>query len=457
MKVELISSEIIKPSSPTPANLRRYVLSFPDQMCPRTHNPFIYYYEFNENQADEISNKLKISLSQALTLYYPLAGRLTSDNSFVDCDDNGALFVEARVDSRLSDVVENDQIPLSAFNKLLPSELDETAEYPLGVQLNFFDCGGVAVGVSISHTLADALSCLVFIRSWMAIARSDNDVAAVARPEFRSAAIFPPQNVGGFNSFSIIPKGDANVTKRFSIDARKIEALRAKHEEIRKNCEEEGNQKTSKRISRIEALSAFIWSRVVASTKDVEFISANNKLYKIRLTVNLRPRFDPPLPEHSFGNYLSSSTTTVTVTSADQDNHSHRLARQMGEEITKVNKDFVTYMRENGDKFVDFAKKEAEKLATGEVAGTFVFTSLCRFPLYEADFGWGKPVWVSSVNRGFANVVSFQDNRNGDGLEVYLCLKAEDMANFEADQEFLSFVSPIGTKNGPFKCGTIFN
>ena len=33
------------------------------------------------------------------------------------------------------------------------------------------------------------------------------------------------------------------------------------------------------------------------------------------------------------------------------------------------------------------------------------------------------------------------DNKTGDGIEAYVCLKPEDMARFEADEELLAFVS----------------
>lgn len=33
------------------------------------------------------------------------------------------------------------------------------------------------------------------------------------------------------------------------------------------------------------------------------------------------------------------------------------------------------------------------------------FTSLGRFQLYEADVGWGKPVWVSSAELALKDVI----------------------------------------------------
>lgn len=61
--------------------------------------------------------------------------------------------------------------------------------------------------------------------------------------------------------------------------------------------------------------------------------------------------------------------------------------------------------------------------------------------MYEADFGWGKPIWVGSASFMFKNLICFMDTPTGDGIEVWVNLKGEDMAKFEVDKDFLSFVS----------------
>ena len=62
--------------------------------------------------------------------------------------------------------------------------------------------------------------------------------------------------------------------------------------------------------------------------------------------------------------------------------------------------------------------KQAARVLRGEVV-SFNFTSLCRFPLYEADFGWAKPIWVGSPSLTFKNLVVFMDTALGDdGIEA---------------------------------------
>ncbi|GMN49118.1 hypothetical protein TIFTF001_018283 [Ficus carica] len=445
MEVEVIYNEIIKPSSPTPQNLRRYRLSFLDQISPKAYSPFLYYYSLNYRNGKpsyiaEISDKLKKSLSQALILYYPLAGRFLDDH-FLECNDDGVLYFEARVNTKLSDVLEN-PIP-SELNKLLPFELDEIAEIPLGVQLNVFQCGGIALGLCFSHRLEDAMSCLVFVRSWMAIARGEKDVEA--RPEFISGDLFPPRDMGGCDPASVaITKNmcTTNITKWFVFGAHNIEALRAKYEERKSSEARLNNHTVQKRrhLSRIAVVSAFLWSRFMVVTRSVELDVG--KSYQILHPVNIRPRCDPPLAEHSFGNYyyvpLTKGSITCTCTG---DEYCYNLARKIGEEMRRIDKDFVKNIPVKGDDLLENIKKDAEKFIKGEEVRFFI-TSLCRFPLYDADFGFGKPEWVSSAARGFSNLVALFDNKNGDGIEAYICLKPEDMAKLEVDKEFKAFVAP---------------
>ena len=76
MNVEIISKEIIKPSSPTPHHLRKFKLSFLDQLPPLFHFPIIWFYDnkkFVDVEPFERSRLLKESLAETLTHFYPLA------------------------------------------------------------------------------------------------------------------------------------------------------------------------------------------------------------------------------------------------------------------------------------------------------------------------------------------------------------------------------------------------
>ncbi|KAI9076258.1 hypothetical protein K1719_041753 [Acacia pycnantha] len=65
-------------------------------------------------------------------------------------------------------------------------------------------------------------------------------------------------------------------------------------------------------------------------------------------------------------------------------------------------------------------------------------TSWCRSGLYEVDYGWGKPVWISSVNKIVNNTVALMDAKDG-GVEALVTLDEKDMEIFEQEQELHLF------------------
>ncbi|PON39723.1 Transferase [Parasponia andersonii] len=440
VEVEVISNEIIKPSSPTPELLGHYELSFIDQLTPKTYNPLVLFYDLDvdhqdESSINEISNKIKKSLSEVLTLYYPLAGRVEKDR-YVYCNDEGVSYSIALVNStcHLSDVIQN-PLPSELCN-FLPFELHELTEFALGVQLNIFQHGGIAVGLCISHQLADALSCIIFVKSWVAVARGEAD--RIARPEFVSAKLFPPVDDPKFDPNVNVTK--KAVSKRFVFEASTIEAIRSKYEE-------KPRREDKKRPSRVEALSTFIWSRFAASTND-EHSAQSEKVYLLIHPVNIRPKLDPPLPEHTFGNLYRcgySMFPSSALTTCSSEEYGYEVVRQIRKGIKKVDMDFLKMVQQGQDVQLEFIMEYAKDLIMkGGQLVSLSFTSLCRFPLYDADFGWGKPRWVSSAALTFNNVVAFMDTKAGNGIEAYIALKKEHMTKLETDEEFLKAISPVG-------------
>ncbi|PON39725.1 Transferase [Parasponia andersonii] len=435
VEVEVISNESIKPSSSTPEHLRHYQLSFLDQLSPHTYNPLVFFYELDEDQQDEstineTSNKIKKSLSEVLTLFYPLAGRV-KNNRFIDCNDEGVSYTVAQVNStcHLSDAIKN---PLpSELRTFLPFEVHPLTEFVLGVQLNIFKHGGIAVGLCLSHQIADALSCIMFVKTWVAVARGEAD--HIARPEFVSAKLFPPLDNSEFDPNLGITK--TAVSKRFVFEASTIEAIRSKYEE---KTRLEGER----RPSRVEALSAFIWSRYVAATSD-EHSAKSGKVYTVVLPVNLRRKFEPLLPEHSFGNlYRVSYSMFPSSTLSGEENFGYEALKKIREGLEMVDMDYLRKVQQGEDLHLEFLMEAAKEIfMKGEQLIPFSFTSLCRFPLYDADFGWGKPAWVSSATLTFDKLVAFMDTKAGNGIEAYIGLKEEDMAKLEDDKEFIKAVS----------------
>lgn len=123
VEVEVHSRETIQPSSPTPPHSRKFDLSGLDQLIPPVYTSVIFYYTMNNfrlggrDNGEEISSKLRESLSETLSQFYPLAGRIRA-NLYIECNDEGALYSEARVNCRLEEFLSAPD--LEALDGFLP-------------------------------------------------------------------------------------------------------------------------------------------------------------------------------------------------------------------------------------------------------------------------------------------------------------------------------------------------
>ncbi|KAK0574896.1 hypothetical protein LWI29_030585 [Acer saccharum] len=107
----------------------------------------------------------------------------------------------------------------------------------------------------------------------------------------------------------------------------------------------------------------------------------------------------------------------------------------MRDSKNKIDKEYVKKIQ-NGNEHLEFLKNRSEKINKGEMVG-LSFTSLCRFPLYEGDFGWGKPIWVTCAKMTYSNLVVFMDSLSGNGIEVLIHLNQRDMNKFDSQWQSL--------------------
>ncbi|MCL7049073.1 hypothetical protein MKW94_027836 [Papaver nudicaule] len=426
---QTISKHTIKPSLPTPNHLKSFHLSFFDQFPPPVYVPVILFYSNPNPSCEEKIDLLKKSLSETLTQFYMLAGRIR-DNTTVECNDEGVEFFEGKINGKISDFKTLDDIlyqlvPPHVYSIPAPSFAKEV---PLVIQVNMFDCGGIAIAVCMSHKIADAASITTFINSWASASRGEFS----AGPTFDSNILFPARQI----TFhvpdpyeDISSQNEKFVTKRFVFDAAKLTALRAKII---------GTSSTMKYPTRVEAVSALIWKLAVKSSRYPSDVSL------VHHVVNLRKRIDPPLSNTSFGNLVSMATTMCTSsTVAELD----ELVGLLREGINQINCEYIKRMQDD-----EFLKSTAEKAAVNgskneasdeTLPTVYWMSSWCNFSLYESDFGWGNPAWVTaSLNLLVAeNGAIMMDTKCGKGIEVWLKLEEEQMVRFEHDHELVEFVS----------------
>ncbi|XP_057505002.1 stemmadenine O-acetyltransferase-like [Actinidia eriantha] len=425
MEVVVTSRETIKPSSPTPNPLRHLQLSFFDQINRSIFIPFLYFYAA-ESTGDRTnhhrkSEQLKKSLADTLSVFYPMAGRVI-DETYMECNDKGVDFFQAQANCKMCDIIGNNAEFGDQLNKLIPYQETDAGDLTIGIQVNFFECGGICIAACFSHKVYDSLSFLMFFNSWAAAA-SCGDLSKVVRPRFGLADLFPPKVIPRYHP---LEEKDNIVQRTFVFNESAISALKAKHATIK--------------CTRVEALSAYIWSRFIAATSK----KGPKRHYRVFHSVNLRPRLDQTSSEFYFGNLLGVATVIPPSTKELGDSE---FVSQLREAIGKVDGAYVKNLQRPGLDVNFFQKRGKEEEEEVEEEVRFSFTSLSRFRLYEADFGWGKPIWVTmgkpSIN--WKNTAIFFPTASGDGIEVIFCLEEEDMAQLEADKHFQAFVSPTST------------
>ena len=197
MEITITSRETIKPLFPTPDEHKFFQLSLFDQLQLVTYLPMVMFYPNKEGfrEPSHICAQLKQSLFETLTICYPVSGR-REDHTFITCNDEGALYLEAKVNLNLIEFLTPPK--LEFLNKLFPCEPNkmhshrETLPQVL-LQVNIFNCGGIAIGTCNLHTLLDGCSGSLFQTTWAAICRGSKE--EVPSPDLSSASsFFPPLN-----------------------------------------------------------------------------------------------------------------------------------------------------------------------------------------------------------------------------------------------------------------------
>ncbi|KAH0648379.1 hypothetical protein KY285_033627 [Solanum tuberosum] len=426
-----LAEKIIKPDSSTPSSLRRYNLCLIDQIMVPVYMPIVAFYPFSSKTPQQVSSILENSLSKVLSSYYPFAGTLGDNNTFVDCNDRGAKFMNVRYDCPMSEIVNlpdtgPEYLP---FAKGMPWGSTPDDKSLLVVQLSHFNCGGLAISVRLSHKIADGCTLCNFISDWASIARDEN--ANIPSPEMIGSSIFLPSTEMPSTGIHMDTEVDYEFynlpvsKKRYLFSNSKLEMLKSQV------ASETGVQDPS----RVEVLFALIYKCAATAVR------ANLSLFKrssLSIPVNLRPILDPPLATRTIGNILSF----IKVETMSEDEMTiGRMVREIRKAKDEVRKE--GHVKE--EKLVSLWTEWIYSM--GKEIEFYRSSSVCNYPLNNLDFGLGKPSRVTIPVYGIANTCMFMDNLSGDGIEVLIALPEKDVTQFENNKELLQFASPITNLN----------
>ncbi|XP_071712995.1 epi-neemfruitin B synthase L1AT-like [Rutidosis leptorrhynchoides] len=419
----IISTETIKPSSSTPSHLKTHMLSVLDHIAPNIHLPWLFFYQNYKNNDIEI---LKKSLSQSLTHYHTFAGRHPSPFApHIDCNDKGVVFMEASNDRKLDDFINIKDEHDKTLDQLIPNSLgcanNKSSPNMMEVQLNHFTCGGAALVVTISHKVADAFTMVKFMNHWANVARGGS-----AYPTSFSSYIGDMKLLERLAAaVQLQPKREEVklATKRFVFPNSKLHELKRKINAI---CATPVNP------SRVESLSSLLYKCAVDAAATISSCFQPSSLTTV---VNLRNKVEGTLiPDSTVGNFVMGATAKM----ADSNQIKWDYV------ITSLRKEIMELRGSKDNEELD--KKVAKNMLSivNNRSRNYVATSVCRFPFYQVDFGWGKPVLVilRSENTG-GDLFVLMDAPHTDGIEATVQLDEKEMAIFQKDKELLAYVEDI--------------
>ncbi|KAK9072880.1 hypothetical protein SSX86_009315 [Deinandra increscens subsp. villosa] len=423
----IVSREIIKPSSPTPSQLKTYNLSLLDQISINAHQPLIAFYP-NLDQTSHDNTKtleLKNSLAKTLTQYYPFAGRVAkTDPTYVDCNDEGVTFIEATNDISLSDFLQRSEH--EDLDPLFPDGLiwfdpyirgdTEGVTCPLAVQVTRFACGGVAVASTLFHKVGDGRTTFNFVNHWAEV---------TAKKDINPHFLHYPTRSTNLPSVHSARSRVGCVTRSFLFPNRKLNELRAK---VTAMTVESGQPVMDP--TRVEALSWLLHSRAMAAATKKS--SGTFKGSDMVFPVDIRGMLVEKLAPTSIGNLFLAIECRVTSESGLEPHITIGEMRKMKAAFRSI-PNLEGVMDIFGQMSLETALEALKRRDE-----SYIYSSMCWFPTYDIDFGWGKPVKVT-VGGTMKNATGLMAARGGDGIEATMCLEKEEMKILQNDPELLAF------------------
>ncbi|KAG0569660.1 hypothetical protein KC19_6G105700 [Ceratodon purpureus] len=388
---------LISPESPTAPEKWHLKLSNLDRLEKRAFTPVILLYEAPGDDSDfpTVVASLKESLRKTLVEYYPFAGRFTKGEvdglEEVRCDDAGAFFTEAVVEDTLEEIGGFESCPM--LTGMEAANLSSTGWYslddykeipPLVIQVTYFKCKSIALAVNWHHQVCDGFSGMTFLRAWSELARG---LPITSRPDHRRhllSARNPPQPLGevptGFKLRSMTPEeqGSVQAPEEKKKMPCKVEFILS-GEEIQQLKKQAAGAHTSG-----ECISAHLW-RLVTKSRGLNKEDTTN-LFTI---VDGRKRMKD-FPVNYFGNCIFIRRAECTVGEVLDMPLGH-LAQLIHDSVSGVTDEYVRslvdYVEVTGAS--NLAWFRPKQFTTHDLNPTF----WRFFPLYELDFGFGKPTY----------------------------------------------------------------
>ncbi|KAJ1258334.1 hypothetical protein BS78_10G067500 [Paspalum vaginatum] len=416
--VERLTTELVVPAEETPGGA--VWLSNLDLAARRGYTPTVYFYRTNGQPEFFEAEAVKASLARALVSFYPLAGRLGVDETGrvqIDCTGEGAVFVTARWDHALDDLVA-EFVPCDEMRDLLvPATPAPNPPCPLlFAQVTRMRCGGVVLGLAVHHAVVDARSAAHFVETWASIARGagggggdapvppcfDHRLLS-ARPARAVLYDHPEYKAEASPTAHAVAAGTKYASAILTLSKAQVGALKSR-------CAG---------ASTFRAVVALVWQcacRARSLPHDAE-----TRLYSM---IDMRARLAPPLPPGYFGNAVVRTSALATVGEVLGNPVGYAARRALA--ATSQGDDYARSL-------VDYLEGvDAMNLPRSGISRAHLRAiSWMGMSLHDSDFGWGAPVFMGPALMYYSGFVYVMQAPGKDGaVSLALSLEPESMPEF---------------------------
>ncbi|KAG9137392.1 hypothetical protein Leryth_017726 [Lithospermum erythrorhizon] len=305
-------------------------------------------------------------------------------------------------------------------------------------QVTKFKCGGISVGMGISHSVGDGQSCLHFIGEWSKICRGETET--VTNVPYLDRRILENVETLAEHKFHhpefdqpplLIGSSDNLEERKKSTTVNMIKITKDQIEKLKNRANENKGVDDARGFSRFEGLGGHVW-RSACKARGL----SDEQPSRLDIPADVRTRLNPKLPENYFGNTIVRAAAFAKVGDLLNKPLSYAASklRETSANLTdEYIKSYIALIKN-----VPNVSKYRNLDAVGSGLGRFYgnpnlkSTSWMGLPLFGVDWGWGKE--INMVPGAVASDGKFFIIPTGDGdgsFNVLIGLQVEHMEAFQ--------------------------
>ncbi|EFJ29483.1 BAHD family acyltransferase, clade I, partial [Selaginella moellendorffii] len=421
-EVRIVSVQMVAPAEPpNPSSFRESIkLTLYDRAMRFAlyQKRILFYNPVEPSSIDCHIQSLKGSLAQALVSFYPLAGRLSSSSLEIDCSTLSVQFTEAVTDATLGDLAIRPSKPTLTLRFHTRFFLD---------QVTRFVDGGISVAIAFSHQVCDGVSGWHFFNSWAQIARDgvlrnppvvsyeveEQDMELEEAFEVAASIGYKVKKSASSPRDLSKPRESISSSSMPQLDVRLFRLDQSHISELKSRCLEE----TRASFSSYEVVCAYFWT-LTARHRGLR----PDQEAAIAILFDSRGRF-AKVPEFYLGNAIATAIVSARVEDLTSKGIGyaagllHDAIVSMDEKKNQAQLKFMYHVMETG--FITEMEIDPASFS--------LVVSSPRHPVYETDFGFGRPAGVTFGTNDLSDgkIYLFPSPAGNRGVEVSVVLHPE--------------------------------